>query len=439
MTILVKDDAGLGNALLMDGYLDHQVSAVYEAIRQQMRSVAKRIFSDILGKEPPETIVVNLAQNVPDRYDGTKSVVLASFSPVQSREDMLVFNVHENSIKLFLDDPGAAADDFHEIIVHEMIHAVDRAELVRDMKLLRDVSDRIQAYRYDHFSAYQEYPHVALFQILSLFEHYRAEGIAILGEHLVSDSAFSHTFDAIRLFRRAYDVAMIDSYHWAQGVKSEDRDARRMIHRLAYGSAPVILLKVLSGMGRIEGEMYVKALSCLMFGGQSLSDGDLRVVLESALGLGLHAYIQGLMTLGDGVAPMEPMLKICGLLKDDLSPDYVDHFLEMLRDSESEETFRSAMEAILGCVIPEDEIDAFHADFLQKPLDADFPDMKEKVVRLYDMMKESSDPDARCLAQWALTYLYDDQDVIHDDVPGLGLVDDMTVIDFALRLIGQSK
>ena len=32
-------------------------------------------------------------------------------------------------------------------------------------------------------------------------------------------------------------------------------------------------------------------------------------------------------------------------------------------------------------------------------------------------------------------YFFDDEDIIHDEVSGLGLVDDMTIIDYAISIL----
>lgn len=64
-----------------------------------------------------------------------------------------------------------------------------------------------------------------------------------------------------------------------------------------------------------------------------------------------------------------------------------------------------------------------------------YPQLKEKVTMLYSVLKKDDNPDRRRLAQWALTYFFDDEDIIHDDVSGLGLIDDMTIIDYAISLL----
>lgn len=43
------------------------------------------------------------------------------------------------------------------------------------------------------------------------------------------------------------------------------------------------------------------------------------------------------------------------------------------------------------------------------------------------------------VAQLALTFLFNQKDIIHDDLKGIGLVDDVTVIDYTLKLIDNSS
>ncbi len=64
-----------------------------------------------------------------------------------------------------------------------------------------------------------------------------------------------------------------------------------------------------------------------------------------------------------------------------------------------------------------------------------YPHIKEKVASLYSIFKNDDNADRQRLAQWALTYFFDDEDIIHDDVSGLGLVDDMTIIDYATSIL----
>ena len=60
-----------------------------------------------------------------------------------------------------------------------------------------------------------------------------------------------------------------------------------------------------------------------------------------------------------------------------------------------------------------------------------------KITELYTILKNDPDEERKKIAQWALTYFFDDQDIIHDDIKGLGYVDDLIVIDRALIILDQ--
>lgn len=84
MNILVKDEEGLGTALMMDGYSQNQIIEAKRAIRRLFSEAAEFVFLKIMGKELPETITVRMAQNDQDEIKGNKSVQLASFNAERS-------------------------------------------------------------------------------------------------------------------------------------------------------------------------------------------------------------------------------------------------------------------------------------------------------------------------------------------------------------------
>ena len=66
--------------------------------------------------------------------------------------------------------------------------------------------------------------------------------------------------------------------------------------------------------------------------------------------------------------------------------------------------------------------------------------LRSKINNLYSIMisPESRNKHKRA-SRWALTYFFDDQDLIFDEMPVLGLVDDLIVVDKALSIIDQLK
>lgn len=94
------------------------------------------------------------------------------------------------------------------------------------------------------------------------------------------------------------------------------------------------------------------------------------------------------------------------------------------------------MDQIMGCCIPEAELDNHFQNFMNHTFnDSSYPELKEKVSSLYSILKHDSNSDRKQLAQWALTYFFDDEDLIHDEIAGIGFVDDMIVMDYAINLL----
>lgn len=132
------------------------------------------------------------------------------------------------------------------------------------------------------------------------------------------------------------------------------------------------------------------------------------------------------------------LLAFCGLLENDYDPDNAKHFAELFGNHGSDETFANAIGEIMGSLIPDDELKQFYSQFKQNPPKAlDSSIMRDKIASLFWTIENSNDLEKKNIARWALTYLFDDEDVIHDNIPGLGFSDDIFVIDKALEIINN--
>lgn len=439
MTIIVKDEEGLGNALMMDGYTDPQICGAYDAIRDQFREAAVLVFSEIMGEPLPDRMIVNTAPGFREDPETARIAALASFNSILSRAGILVFNVHEDTIKGYLTGDEGEIGQFRATVVHEMMHAADLPELTRRNHTLQVINKKIdQLVDHDSFGKHDEYPQIALFNLMNMLGHNRAEGIALLGEHILTAQEFAHYSDAPLIFERAFELTMLNADKWLSHIKANDPPTQKLVWRMAYHSAPIILLKVLSVRGDIDEPVLGRVLEGFQTGVYDLSDEEVKRVLKAALSLNMQDFIGGLLQLGDDVAPIWPVLRFCAQLQGDLNQANILHFIRMVRSPESVETFNQAMDVIMGVTIPEPELDEMYSDFMQSTSDTgENAELKERVMRLYSVMKTTADSEKKSIAMWALTYFFDDQDLIHDDIPGLGLVDDMLVMDQALRVLSE--
>lgn len=144
--------------------------------------------------------------------------------------------------------------------------------------------------------------------------------------------------------------------------------------------------------------------------------------------------------MGEKVAPAKPFLDFCALLQKEYEADNIKAFCDLLSLPLTNEVFETVMKQIMGCVMDEEEIDSYYKIFKENlSNNTVYLQMKEKVEKLYVLLKNDKDDERKRIAQWALTYLFDDQDVIHDDIKGLGYIDDMAVMDYALDIITSAS
>ena len=433
MEILIKDEQGLDTVLMMDGYSPDERQEAKRTIRLQFRKAANKVFQDVLEIPLPETIVVNLSLNKKDELDGKSSIRLASFNSQMSDIGYLIFTIHELSVRGLLKHEDDTS--FKSTVIHEMFHAADIYMLEKNNQMFSRMLNDIYRTYYSCFDFEKNSP-ITLLKILQLFDHYRAEGIAILGEHLLMNREFGSSDDAIILFRFIFEKAMAMAQIKINGQRENENHFDRLVNDIAYRVAPFILLLVLNKRGDLESEVSHKAWDGLTHGIFELTDDEVKKILRTSINLSLSGYIQGIVCLGNEVAPIRPFLDFCALLQKDREEGNINAFEQLIQEPQSAETFYAAMSNIMGCLIPEEELDELFAGFSKNTLnDPLYPQMEEKVNLLYSYMKNDADPGRKSIAQWALTYLFDDEDLIYDNISCLGYVDDIIVIDYAIRLI----
>lgn len=431
MNIIIKDEQGLGIALQMAGYPQEERIWARDAIREQFRNVSKKVFQVVLGRSLPETIVVNTALNDNDELKGEKAATLASYNLLLSKPDHPLFTVNEKSVKELLDSKDIKS--FEGTIIHEMFHAADQHMLLNNYRVLQSLQNRIdnslgvlEQIQFDHSMALQ--------QTLRMLNHYRAEGLAVLGECLLMKNPIKLMEHPIERFRKGFLSLVINSCEKADGNRKEFDTNLMDLH--AYKDAPFILLKVLYKRDLINKELTKNAIDSIVGECFKLTDEEIQTILKVALNLSLSGFIHGLMLLGSEAAPVMPFLSFCGKIQSDFEKSHADAFVQLTQQPESVDTFNMSMDQIMGSCISENELDKLIQDFIDHPLnDPTYPELKEKVSSLYSILKHDPNDDRKRLAQWTLTFFFDDEDIIHDDITAIGYIDDMIVMDYAIKLL----
>lgn len=431
MDTRVRDEQGVGMLLMMEGVPQEQFSQARKYIQQQFEHAAEVVYKDMLNKPLPDAIMIDLGQNNSEEME-EGSVELAHFNAELSNDSHLFFTVRDIVIRRILDQVDL--DEFESIVYHEMMHAADISMLAKSRKIFAELQFVIDEEVASHNRI--DYANRALYRTLAVFDKYRGEGVAILGEHLLQKRKLPTTPEMIGGFLLIYVVTMMKAKNVMDGEDQENHDVDNWTSAMAYGVAAAILLLVLDIRGDVDEVLINKVYLGLNTGRFDLTDEETYEMLRSSFSLSLADYIQGLMLCGDKLAPIQPLLEFCAKLQRDWEDDNMEKFAELVNQPESTQVFNEAMEQIMGCVIPEQEIDKYYESFVEgMSVNSDFFKMQEKVTCLYHIVKQDDDAGRRKIAQWALTYLFDSQDVIHDDIVCLGYVDDMMVIDYALKVL----
>ena len=429
MNLITKDTQGLGIALEIAGYTQEERVWVRNAIRELFMRTSEKVFHEVLGRTLPETIVVNTALNGSDELKGKKSAALASYNLNLSMPDILAFTVNEISVKDLLDSKDLKS--FESTSIHEMFHAADRQMLFNDYQIIQSLQTSMD--NYEVFAQTQLNQSKALLQTLRVFNHYRAEGLAVLGENLLMKTQISYVGHPVENFRNGFLGLIINS---CATIDGDNNDLDTNLMDFAYNDAPFILLLVLFKRGFISKELTQNAVDSIVGECFKLTDEEVQTIMKVALNLSLSGFIHGLMLLGSEVAPIMPFLYFCGKLQFDFDKSNAEAFAQLTKQPESVDIFNVAMDQIIGCCIPEAELDNHFQDFMNHTLnDSSYPELKYKVSSLYSILKHDSNSDRKQLAQWALTYFFDDEDLIHDEIDGIGYVDDMIVMDYAMKLL----
>ena len=422
----------------MDGYPADKVSAVKDMIRNEASEISNMIFCEILKEELPQQIDVQLWQNKDDNDSS-----LACFMSGSSSHDKFVFAVYELAMKHVLDN--GTKDVLRSTLIHEMVHAADWSKLNAYGNMLENISNRINNY-YAETGCEHELGN-SLFLSLDILQHYRAEGVAILSEQLLSRRYESAFIDGNKLSKDVKLIASLIEYL----ANCDDNEMRKRLYDMLRGYVyrqqiegeksmylvSSILLKILYTNNSIDRDLYGKAKrGCL-------SDEEAYIIVRASLSLSLSAYVEGLVAFNNGceLIPIRKFLDFCENFQDEVDESYIVNFTKMVNSPKiNVDSFIDFVGRIMGSPMSDNELKAEYKNFFDS-VDkySKYPELVQKVENLYGILLNNESTKDKNIARWALTYIFDEYDVIHDEIPIFGYVDDMIVADIALKLLKERK
>lgn len=437
MQITIEYEKACRNELAGKGYTAETLDAAAKVIADQFSNAAHRVYSGALQRPLPDFIEVSIRRDlVFDDKENDYGTTIAACRLKMFDKDPLRFYIDKSLIQPILD--GKDVDSLTtNTIIHEMVHTVDADMLDKISKVLVDlevatmgVNGPLEDDEWDRVDG--------LRTVLEMLRRFRNEGVAILSTCLLNKSKFEAAPDYEHVFRRifvrTFRQVMKERYD------DDDRDFMVWIKSKTYQIAPGILVMVLAELGSIDKETAEKILQGFETGRYGLTEEEVSAIMKAALALSLPEFVEGLLIHNDreqAIGHLPTFLDYCTNYQEECRDDQVKAFAELMRlPFCATGTFNDAMRKIVGELESEEALNQKCQAFLDEPLDEElYPDFKEKVTRLQSAMQNTAKADKSQVAQWALTYLFSGKGLVSNDLPILGRVDDLLVVDKALKVI----
>lgn len=441
MKISVEYHPDLKKKLLSDGFTEEALRLASVVIHKKFRIAAHQVYLRALKKPLPDEVEIIVRPNaLMNRKKESNFSVSASCKVNENEDAPLVFLLNE-SLVMDLLKGNAPSDEFIDTVTHEMVHSADAKMIRQTNSFLVELEMEIRGV-FGPLDDEEMCRYKGLFLVLDTLNCFRNEGVAMLGTCLLTKVRFEAAFDDFHVFRRIFVRALRQATK--QVWEADDHDFKEWVKYKAYEIAPDILVRVLGARGAIDSEMVKRILYGFQTGIYDMTEQEITAILQAAVTLSLPEYVEGLLTCnnrGQTIGYLTEFLKYCGWFQQEAREEVFNAFCKLMSQPFSPVTdFNETMRIILSQPLDEAELDKKCKTFFKHPLGLDlYHNLVGDLKELQSVMRTSENTEKRQAAQWTLTYLFSEKGVVHHNIPLLGRVDDLLVIEKALKIIrGQS-
>jgi len=374
-------------------------------------------------------------------------VTLACFTPALSTQSNFRFSIYYSSVisilKEYIDDDNPEFTEFRSTVLHELIHAIDVVSLNETEGIFNSSKNTYQKNSFESQIIDLNHTEDHQFSVQWTFLHFlatfRNEGVAILGETLFGTRSTAVTEnEALQSFQNDFNYAVnaclgLSFYHRLD--VNEVIGILKHIGLNAYKYADVLLFSMIkkkfpefSGIALNENQNI------------PIDKPYLNKLLKEMLQYDLSDWIRDILNIeypakGTSLINHEQLYHYCGIMQRDHDQELVEDYaskLLLLAYNKDKQHFIELVEASMGVKMEFETIQVRMAAFLAKKVKVDIEeDLKVLSTHLLDKRNDSNHE----VIDWALTYLLDDEDLIHDRMSFLGLQDDWMVMEGAHFLI----
>lgn len=429
---------------------------VISTITNSFKKIYKTI-DTLFQDNPNQKIKVNLEQ----RSFTEDSIHLARIDVDVCTSDEFIFYIYFDTLEEIAntihlkDSISEDINSFENTILHELIHAADLFTLKKIDNLL-DKGGRLSKKRTNfEISFISEKDEESLnyeplhWHFLNTINRFRNEGVAVLGQKLfgtILDRYYPEDQTELfvffkRLMAKIQSITNENIFSINSNPEVYDELSEFSLH--AYNIGDFILLKLI---GKIEPELVditEKAVKYILLDDEHKPTfEESKRLIDFAFQLDLTDYFSGLIgyhfnEIDQPFILKESLFEYCSLIQSDVNKEGLNSFSKNIAISgqnKSIDAFIDLMKETVFSKMSKDEIIAGYNQFILK-------ESEENIVKTIkyqaELLYKRAIQDNNEIAQWALTYLLDDEDLVYDKITILGWQDDWLVLDAAIRIIYQ--
>lgn len=436
----IKDTSGVENLIRFD-FRDSASPNVFYDVRSFIKTQFEECITDLISMFPQNNLLFSV--NLEQEKKISQSNVLACFVSERSTAGILFFRIYYDSILqlatcLTQSDGAEILKQFKSTLYHELIHAAD-AENLKEQLARHDLDfNKHENYVLGAFFDANQLSHLVNVQwaLLHFFSKFRAEGIAILGEKLLSNNFGDNVLEKTAVFK-SFNDALHRVLEICSGLQFfnnfQNHDVIKELEKLglfAYVYADLLFMHALQ-KHEIVDKLRLRNPSGL----PSVDDRqEIIELMKVFIDTDLSEFIQLLLSLPE-LNFREKFLHLCAVIQREGDPKMISEFSRHLLwtgYNKDAALFIKIIQNSMGSKIPLSEMIDMHDKFLQKTYPEDIID---DISKMAEVLIKHAQETRNEVALWALTYLFDDQDLIHDDISYLGWQDDWVVLDSAMRIL----
>jgi hypothetical protein len=395
--IEIKDTSGVENLIHFD-FRNSASPNVFYDVRTFIKNQFEECIADVIRMFTQNNILFSV--NLEQEKKISQSNVLACFDSEKSTANILYFRIYYDSILqlatcLSQSDGADVLKQFKSTLYHELLHAADLENLGEQIdRHVIDFNEHENLVSGVFFDSNQLSQQVNVqWALLNFFSKFRAEGIAILGEKLLSNNFGENVLDKTEVFKSFNDTLyrVLEICSGLQFYNSfENHDAIIELEELslsAYIYADLLFIHALQKQEIVE-ELRLRNPSGVL----SVKDRqEIIDVMKVFIETDLSDFIRLLLSLPE-LNFREKFLHICAVIQQEGYPETIAEFSRHLfwtgykKDSA---LFIQIIQKSMGSKMPLSEMIDMHYKFLQKSYQED---IIEDIRKMAEVLRSKHRP-----------------------------------------------